>query len=335
MKVGVILPLGDRDELRRPFTFPKFGSSRLRRKQAVSIQFGFTTTCSTSFRSGTSGSSRRLDDLVRAQQAQLNGSSLAPSCSAPHSGTPRYSAKMAVTLDDVSGGRIILGLGAGWHKPEFDAFGLNFNHRVDQFEEALEIIVPLVKKGEVDFTGKYSSAPNCQMLPRPSREIPVLIAGVKPRMLQLTAKFADSWNTAWHGDVSGIAGRRASLEAACAAVGRDPSTLAVTAGLMSGFLSSVKCRNTKPAILDGRSSCSCRWTQRLCRRRCEPRDCVALSVERRLDRPARGVREDLKIIRGKVGRKSPTLVCFPEIRSSECAQLAGNNGGSGRGAGGD
>ena len=74
---------------------------------------------------------------------------------------------MAVTLDDVSNGRLILGLGAGWHQPEFDAFGIPFTHLVDRFEEALKIIVPLVKTGEVDFTGTYYSAPNCELLPRP------------------------------------------------------------------------------------------------------------------------------------------------------------------------
>ena len=66
---------------------------------------------------------------------------------------PAILAKMAVTLDEVSQGRFILGLGAGWHKPEFEAFGLPFDHRVDRFEEALQIIRPLLKDGQVDFDG--------------------------------------------------------------------------------------------------------------------------------------------------------------------------------------
>ncbi|MGI8624741.1 MAG: LLM class flavin-dependent oxidoreductase [Solirubrobacteraceae bacterium] len=150
---------------------------------------------------------------------------------------PAVLAKMAVTLDEVSGGRIVLGLGAGWHQPEFDAFGLPFDHLVDRFEEALKIIVPLVKTGSVDLTGRHHAAPNCAMLPAPTREggIPVLIASFKPRMLKLTAEYADQWNTAWVGEVSAIDDRRAALEAACAEAGRDPKTLAQTVGINVRF----------------------------------------------------------------------------------------------------
>ncbi|MER3484595.1 MAG: LLM class F420-dependent oxidoreductase [Chloroflexota bacterium] len=148
---------------------------------------------------------------------------------------PALTAKMAVTLDEISGGRIILGLGAGWHEPEFHAFGIPFDHLVDRFEEACRIIVPLVREGTVDFTGSYYSAPNCEMLPRPRRRIPVLIAAFKPRMLRLTAEFADAWNTAWLGQVDGLASRRDALERACAEVGRAPGSLEVTVGLNIAF----------------------------------------------------------------------------------------------------
>ena len=146
---------------------------------------------------------------------------------------PAVLAKMAATLDDVSQGRLILGLGAGWHEPEFDAFGLPFDHRVDRFEEALNIIVPLLREGHVDWTGKYHQAPNSVIRPRgPSSRGPeILIAGSKPRMLRLTATFGDSWNTAWFGEPTLLPERRANLEAACAEVGRDPATLAVTVGV--------------------------------------------------------------------------------------------------------
>jgi alkanesulfonate monooxygenase SsuD/methylene tetrahydromethanopterin reductase-like flavin-dependent oxidoreductase (luciferase family) len=145
---------------------------------------------------------------------------------------PAVLAKMAVTLDDVSGGRLILGLGCGWHEPEFEAFGIPFDHRVDRFEEAVEIIVPLVKEGKVDFTGNYYSAPDCEMLPQPRPGgIPVLIASRRPRMNRLTARFADAWNTAWLGEVEALAEPRAAVEAACAAVGRDPDMLDITVGI--------------------------------------------------------------------------------------------------------
>src|ERR1043165_3879953 len=67
---------------------------------------------------------------------------------------PAVLAKMADTLEEISGGRLILGLGAGWHQPEFDAFGIPFDHKAGRFEEALKIIVPLLKEGKVDFTGE-------------------------------------------------------------------------------------------------------------------------------------------------------------------------------------
>jgi probable F420-dependent oxidoreductase len=150
---------------------------------------------------------------------------------------PAVLAKMADTLDEISQGRLILGLGAGWHQPEFDAFGLPFDHKVDRFEEALQIIVPLLREGQVDFTGKYYSAPRCELRPRgPSARGPeILIASFKPRMLELTARYADSWNTAWLGQPSALAGRRAALEAACATAGRDPASLAVTVGVSVAY----------------------------------------------------------------------------------------------------
>jgi len=148
---------------------------------------------------------------------------------------PAVLAKMAVTLYEVSDGRVILGLGAGWHKPEFDAFGLEFERKVDQFEEALEIIIPLVREGKADFQGEFHQANNCLMLPAPKRRIPILIAGKQPRMMRLVAKHADAWNTAWHGHVESIEERMDALRQACAQEGRDPTTLDVTAGVNIAF----------------------------------------------------------------------------------------------------
>lgn len=148
---------------------------------------------------------------------------------------PAVLAKMAVTLDAMSGERLILGLGAGWHEPGFTTYGLPFDHLASRFEEALKIIVPLVREGRVDFTGEYVSAPDCELIPGPSRKIPVLIASGGPRMLRLTAEYADSWNTAWLGDVSALAPAREALDAASVEVGRDPKSLEVTAGISVAF----------------------------------------------------------------------------------------------------
>src|SRR5688572_32994221 len=71
---------------------------------------------------------------------------------------PGLVAKMTETIDDISGGRTILGLGAGWHKPEYDAFGYPFDHRVTRFEEAIRIIAPLLRDGYADVDGEFFQA---------------------------------------------------------------------------------------------------------------------------------------------------------------------------------
>ena len=146
---------------------------------------------------------------------------------------PAVLAKMAATVDEISGGRLILGLGAGWNEPEFDAFGIPFDHRVGRFEEALHIILPLLREGHADFHGQYYHADDAVLVPRGPRASgpPILIAGRRPRMLRLTVEHADMWNAAWFGDVSESESRVAPLREALAAAGRDPSTLEVTIGV--------------------------------------------------------------------------------------------------------
>ena len=82
---------------------------------------------------------------------------------------PAILAKMATTVDEVSHGRLILGVGAGWNEPEYQAFGLPFDHRGDRFEEALQILKPLLRDGHVDFAGQYYQARNCEDVPRGPR----------------------------------------------------------------------------------------------------------------------------------------------------------------------
>ncbi len=145
---------------------------------------------------------------------------------------PAILAKMATTVDEISHGRLILGVGAGWNEPEYQAFGLPFDHRVDRFEEALKILRPLMREGHVDFAGHYYQARNCEIVPRgPRPEGPPLMVGSEggPRMLKLTAQYADLWNTGYMGKPETLAERRAKIEAACREIGRDPATLGITA----------------------------------------------------------------------------------------------------------
>src|SRR5947199_7423992 len=149
--------------------------------------------------------------------------------------SPALLARMADTVDEISGGRLIVGLGAGWNGPEDRAFGSPSDHRVDRFEEALQIIVPLLRTGHVDFEGKYYQARGCELRPRGPRPggPPILIGAKGPRMLRLAATYADLWNA--EGPLQGpeeISSRRVAGDAASVAVGRDPATLGRSASVV-------------------------------------------------------------------------------------------------------
>lgn len=145
---------------------------------------------------------------------------------------PGLTAKMAAALEVVAPGRTILGLGAGWHGPEFEAFGVPFDHRVGRFEEALQIIVPLLRGEAVTFEGRYHRVRGAVLAPAPERRIPILIAAGRPRMLRLTARWADAYQIAWFGRVGDrLRTRFADFAAALADEGRDPTTIAWTVGI--------------------------------------------------------------------------------------------------------
>ncbi|MEO6350783.1 MAG: LLM class flavin-dependent oxidoreductase [Candidatus Limnocylindrales bacterium] len=147
-------------------------------------------------------------------------------CTSFHS--PPILAKMAATLDEISGGRIILGLGAGWNEPDFSAFGLPYDRRASRFEEAFTIIRTLLREGHIDFEGEFYSVRDCELLPRGPRPQgpPLMIGSSGKRMLNFTAPHMDAWN-AWHdwfGNTSeGLAPFSEAVDGACRAAGRDPA----------------------------------------------------------------------------------------------------------------
>ncbi len=151
---------------------------------------------------------------------------------------PALIAKMADTIDEISGGRFILGLGAGWHEPEYEAFGFPFDHRVSRFEEALIIVSSLLRTGHVDFEGRYYSARDCELRPRGPRPQgpPIVIGSSSPRMMNLMARYADAWNRDRINDVDVLLGLEAQVDAACIAAGRDPATLGRTVGIQIDML---------------------------------------------------------------------------------------------------
>ncbi|MEW5991944.1 MAG: LLM class flavin-dependent oxidoreductase [Chloroflexota bacterium] len=145
---------------------------------------------------------------------------------------PALMAKMAATLDDLSGGRVILGLGSGWHDPEYEAFGYPTDHKVGRFAEDLEITARLLRGERVTLRGQWREVVDAVLLPPPARPVPILVAAKGERMLRLTATWAQAWNTAWFGRVDDrLRTRLAALDAACEAVGRDPVTVRRTVGI--------------------------------------------------------------------------------------------------------
>jgi alkanesulfonate monooxygenase SsuD/methylene tetrahydromethanopterin reductase-like flavin-dependent oxidoreductase (luciferase family) len=113
---------------------------------------------------------------------------------------PAMLAKQAATVDAISGGRLVVGLGAGWNKREYDAYGFAYDRRVSRFEEALAIIVPLLRKGRTTFKGQFYEVEDCVLDPRPVREAgpPIMLGSNSPRMLSIGLPVADSWNVWWN-----------------------------------------------------------------------------------------------------------------------------------------
>jgi len=145
---------------------------------------------------------------------------------------PAMLAKKAATVDEISGGRLVLGLGAGWNETEFRAFGFPFDHRISRFEEAFTIVRTLLRDGVIDFTGTYFTARDCELAPRPRPGGPPLMVGSSgARMLAITIPHVDAWNAwfdAFGNRPAGVAALRDRVDAACRDAGRDPAGVART-----------------------------------------------------------------------------------------------------------
>jgi alkanesulfonate monooxygenase SsuD/methylene tetrahydromethanopterin reductase-like flavin-dependent oxidoreductase (luciferase family) len=149
---------------------------------------------------------------------------------------PALLAKMTDTIDEISGGRLILGLGAGWNEVEYQMFGFPFDHRVDRFAEAFTIISGLLRDGQIDFEGRYYSARECELRPRGPRSggPPIMVGSQGPRMLRLTLPHVPMWN-GWLCDSSSYPDAypplRELVDGACREVGRDPATVERTVSI--------------------------------------------------------------------------------------------------------
>ena len=231
MKVGLVLVIAEHKELRRPYSYRKTREFAQQAEEAgcdsVWLYDHLLYRPEGEPTIGIWECWTFLSALAEATQRVELGTLVA--CNSFRN--PALLAKMAITLDEVSQGRSILGVGAGWNKAEYRAFGLPFDHRVSRFEEALQIIRPLLKEGRVDFEGKYYQARDCEIRPLGPRAggPPLMVGCGGKRMLRLTAKYADLWNIGYLGQVDTLVQPRQELLEACQETGRDPNTLGVTA----------------------------------------------------------------------------------------------------------
>jgi probable F420-dependent oxidoreductase len=149
---------------------------------------------------------------------------------------PAMIAKKTATLDEVSQGRIILGLGAGWNEPEYAAFGFPYDHRVSRFEEAFTVIRRLLDGETVTFNGEYYQTDECLLHPPgPRRHVPLMVGSGSPRMLEITIPYVDSWNAwyAWfNNSPEELKPWLEKVDAACEKVGRDPAEIERTAAIL-------------------------------------------------------------------------------------------------------
>lgn len=153
---------------------------------------------------------------------------------------PAMLAKKAATIDEISGGRLILGLGAGWNRPDYEAYGFPYDHRVSRFEEAFTIIRELLSTGRSDFRGTYYALDRGELLPRGPRAAgpPLLVGSTGERMLAITLPHVAAWN-AWGplfgNSLEAYLPLRDQVDEACRMAGRDPAEVERTLALVVGF----------------------------------------------------------------------------------------------------
>ena len=174
--------------------------------------------------------------MLAALAAATSRMEIGPLVAATTFHNPAVLAKTVATIDEISGGRLILGLGAGWNEDEHRAYGLASDHRVSRFEEALTIISGLLRGGHVDFDGRFYQARDCELVPKGPRPNgpPIMVGTIGPQLLRVSAPFMDSWN-GWYDRYGntplGLAPLNRAVDDAARAAGRDPSGIARTAAV--------------------------------------------------------------------------------------------------------
>lgn len=144
-------------------------------------------------------------------------------CTAFH--RPGVLARVAAAVDELSGGRLVVGLGAGWNETEFTAFGIPFDNRLVRFTEAFEIIRRLLAGERVTYSGTYETVNDAVLLPPPSRRPPLMIGGIRGQILDVAIPYVDAWNTwyEWYGNSpDGFAAATRRVDEIARRAGREP-----------------------------------------------------------------------------------------------------------------
>lgn len=153
---------------------------------------------------------------------------LGPLVAATSFHSPAMIAKFASTVDEISGGRLILGLGAGWNRTEYDAFGFPFDRRVSRFAEAFTIITTLIREGAIDFDGEFYTLRALELVPPARPDMKIMIGSNGTRMLRIALSRADMWNSwfdAYDNRADGLADLMSLVDDAATDVGRDPGEI--------------------------------------------------------------------------------------------------------------
>lgn len=235
MRVGVQLP-----EVEREVRWPEYVSMARAAEEVGFDSLWLGDHLLYRYDDGSSRGPWEVWTMLAAIAASTSRIKLGPLVAATAFHAPPMLAKLAATVDEVSGGRLILGLGAGWNETEFRAFGFPFDHRISRFEEAFTIIRALLREGRIDFDGHFYQARDCELLPRPASPggPPLMVGSIGPRMLEITLPHVEQWNV-WYRQSNntpeGLEPILRQVEAACRAVGRDPATLAKTSAVLVGL----------------------------------------------------------------------------------------------------
>ena len=170
---------------------------------------------------------------------------------------PGMIARMAAAIDEVSGGRFVLGLGSGWNRREFDAFGIPYDHRASRFVEAFDIVRRLLHGERVSAQGRWHSVDDAVLLPAPVAPPELMVGSTGERVLAATLPYVEAWNTwfDWYGNTpEGFAAKVSDIDAACERAGRDPATLERSACVLVQLDGGAAERTPEPGVVPLRGS---------------------------------------------------------------------------------